>query len=363
MTYLNFTINPKNMRILIAGNLGYIGPSVTSQLRSTFPDAELIGFDIGYFAHCLTNPSLFPEVRLNQQVFGDIRKFPEDLLNGVDAVVDLAAISNDPMGKKYEEITLDVNYKAAVNLAKLSKKHGVKSFVYASSCSMYGAASDYPKKENDEVNPLTAYARSKVYTEKDLYPLADGNFKITCLRYSTACGFSNRLRLDLVLNDFVAGALVNKEINILSDGTPWRPMINTKDMARAIEWAIIRDKTAGGNFLAVNTGMNSWNNQIKPLAEAVAQEIPGVKVTVNPEAPPDKRSYMVNFDLFKELAPNHQPIHDLTTTIREIRDNLIGMKFSDPNFRESGLIRLKVLDKLQEQNYLNSNLEWNWNNR
>lgn len=351
------------MRILIAGNLGYIGPSVTKQLRSTFPQAELIGFDIGYFAHCLTNAELFPEVRLNQQVFGDIRKFPEKLLEGVDAVVDLAAISNDPMGKKYEEITLDVNYRAAVNLAKLAKKQGVKSFVYASSCSMYGAASDYPKKEGDEVNPLTAYARSKVYTEKELEPLADEKFKVTCLRFSTACGFSNRLRLDLVLNDFVAGALVNKEINILSDGSPWRPMINTKDMARAIEWGIIREKTNGGNFLAVNTGMNEWNNQIKPLAEAVAREIPGVKVTVNPEAPPDKRSYMVNFDLFKKLAPNHQPIHDLTTTIREIKDNLIAMKFSDGNFRESGLIRLRVLDKLQHDNYLNSNLEWNWSNK
>jgi nucleoside-diphosphate-sugar epimerase len=351
------------MKILIAGNLGYIGPSVTSQLRSTFPQAELIGFDIGYFAHCLTNAVLFPEVRLNQQIFGDIRMFQEKLLEGVDAIVDLAAISNDPMGKKYEEITLDVNYRAAVNLAKLAKNQGVKSFVYASSCSMYGAASDYPKKEGDEVNPLTAYARSKVFTEKELEPLADDKFKITCLRFSTACGFSNRLRLDLVLNDFVAGALVNKEINILSDGSPWRPMINTKDMARAIEWGIIREKTNGGNFLAINTGMNEWNNQIKPLAEAVAREIPGVKVTVNPEAPPDKRSYMVNFDLFKKLAPNHQPVYDLTTTIREIKDNLVAMKFNDGNFRESGLIRLWVLDKLQHDNHLNSNLEWNWNNK
>jgi nucleoside-diphosphate-sugar epimerase len=351
------------MKILIAGNMGYIGPSVTSQLISTFQQAELIVFDIGYFAHCLTNPSFLPEVRLNQQIFGDIRKFPEKLLEGVDAVIDLAAISNDPMGKKYEEITLDVNYRSAVNLAKLSKKHSVKSFIYASSCSMYGAASDYPKKEGDEVNPLTAYARSKVYSEKELEPLADDNFVVTCLRFSTACGFTNRLRLDLVLNDFVAGSLANKEINILSDGSPWRPMINTKDMARAIEWGIIRQKSSGGNFLAVNTGTNEWNNQIKPLADAVAKEIPGIKVTINPDAPPDKRSYMVNFDLYKKLAPNHQPIFDLTTTIREIRDNLITMKFNDTNFRESTLIRLRVLDKLQQENLLNRNLEWIWNSK
>ena len=346
------------MKILIAGNLGYIGPSVTNQLRTTFPDAELIGFDIGYFAHCLTNPVYYPEVMLDKQVYGDIRKFPEELLDGVDAVLDLAAISNDPMGKQYEEITMDVNYKAAVELAKLSKKHGVKKFVYASSCSMYGAASEFAKKEDDELNPLTAYARSKVATEKELQPLADDNFVVTCLRFATACGFTNRLRLDLVLNDFVAGALVNKEIVILSDGTPWRPMINTKDMARAFEWGVIRTKEQGGNFLAVNTGSNEWNNQIKPLAEAVAEQIPGVKVTINTEAAPDKRSYRVNFDLFKSLAPNHQPVHDLANTIKELKDNLLGMSFNDPNYRESLLIRLKTLNNLQTKDLINSNLEW-----
>ncbi|PID91749.1 MAG: NAD-dependent epimerase [Bacteroidetes bacterium] len=346
------------MKIIIAGNLGYIGPSVSQQLRSTFPDAELIGFDIGYFAHSLTNPAFFPEVKLDSQVFGDIRKFPEALLKDVDAVLDLAAISNDPMGKKYEDITMEVNYKAAVELAKKCKKNGVKRFVYASSCSMYGAASEYPKKENDELNPLTAYARSKVAAERDLEPLADDHFMVTCLRFATACGWSNRLRLDLVLNDFVAGALVNKEIGILSDGTPWRPMINTKDMARAFEWGVVRRQDQGGNFVAVNTGSNEWNNQIAPLAEAVASQIPGVKVSVNPDAAPDKRSYRVNFDFYKSIAPDHQPVWDLKTTIAEIRDNLVAMEFNDPNFRESRLIRLQVLNYLQEKNLINENLEW-----
>jgi nucleoside-diphosphate-sugar epimerase len=346
------------MKIIIAGNLGYIGPSVTNQMRATFPEAELIGFDIGYFAHSLANPDYFPEVRLDSQVFGDIRKFPEHLLKDVDAVLDLAAISNDPMGVKYEEITMDVNYRAAVNLARMCKQNGVKRFVYASSCSMYGFASEYPKKEGDELNPLTAYARSKVAAEKELEPLADKSFMVTCLRFATACGFTNRLRLDLVLNDFVAGALVNREIGILSDGTPWRPMINTKDMARAFEWGVIRGKERGGNFIAVNTGSNEWNNQIKPLAEAVAAQIPGVKVTVNKDAAPDRRSYRVNFDLFRELAPDHQPIWDLESTIAELRDNLLEMNFNDKNFRESKLIRLKVLDYLEKNNLINKNLEW-----
>jgi nucleoside-diphosphate-sugar epimerase len=297
-------------------------------------------------------------VKLDAQVFGDIRKFPGKLLKGVDAVLDLAAISNDPMGKRYEQVTMEVNYKAAVELARLSRENGVKKFVYASSCSMYGAASEYPKKENDELNPLTAYARSKVAAEKELVKLADDDFTVTCLRFATACGFTNRLRLDLVLNDFVAGALVNKEIGILSDGTPWRPMINTKDMARAFEWGMLREKEQGGSFLAINTGSNEWNNQIKPLAEAVAAQIPGVRVTVNKDAAPDKRSYRVNFDLYKQMAPDHQPVWDLESTIRELRDNLLQMNFQDKNFRESKLIRLQVLHSLQTGGFINENLEW-----
>ena len=346
------------MKIIIAGNLGYIGPSVTAQFRSTFPDAELIGFDIGYFAHSLSNAHFMPETQLNRQVFGDIRQFPEELLDGVDAVVDLAAISNDPMGKQFEEVTMEVNYRAAVRLAEMAKRNGVKKFVYASSCSMYGAASEYPKKEDDELNPLTAYARSKVAAEKDLQPLAGDGFTVTCLRFATACGFTNRLRLDLVLNDFVAGALVNKEIGILSDGTPWRPMINTKDMARAFEWGVLRDPATGGDFLAVNTGCNEWNNQIKPLADAVAAQIPDASVSTNPDAPPDKRSYRVNFDLFKELAPDHQPQCDLESTIRELKDNLVEMEFNDPDFRTSQFIRLKVLARHMAEGRLNDKLEW-----
>jgi nucleoside-diphosphate-sugar epimerase len=346
------------MKIMIVGNLGYIGPSVVNQLRQTHPDAELIGFDIGYFAHCLSNVDCLPEIKLNQQVYGDIRHFPEKLLKGVDAIVDLAAISNDPMSVKYEEITLQINYRAAVKLAKMAKEHGVKSFVYASSCSMYGLADDSERKEGDRLNPLTAYARSKVLAEQELEPLAGEGFTVSCLRFATACGWTSRLRLDLVLNDFVAGALVNGEISILSDGTPWRPMINTKDMARALDWGVTRAPEIGGRFLAVNTGSNGWNNRILALAEAIKKVIPGVRVTVNADAPPDKRSYRANFDLFKRLAPDHQPQEDLISTVQEIRNNLIEMGFGDPNYRESQFIRLKVLDRLQKTGKLNENLEW-----
>lgn len=346
------------MKILIVGNLGYVGPSVVRQLRQTYPEATLIGFDIGYFAHCLTNPTALPELDLDQQVFGDIRAFPAALLEGVDAIVDLAAISNDPIGNKFEDVTMDINFRAAVNLARLAKDNGVRSFVYASSCSMYGQADDAPRKETDRLNPLTAYARSKVAAEEALEKLAADNFTVTCNRFATACGWTTRLRLDLVLNDFVAGALINRHISILSDGTPWRPMINTKDMARALDWSVSRPAGNGGRFLAVNTGSNSWNTTMLSLAEAVAQVIPGVDISINPDAPPDKRSYRANFDLYKQLAPDHQPLEDLISTVREIRDNLVAMNFNDPDYRSSQLIRLQVISQLQACGRLDRHLSW-----
>jgi len=345
------------MKIVIFGNMGYVGPGVIERLRSTYPTASLIGYDTGFFASCLTDVDYLPERKLDHQYFGDIRNVPDHILEGADAVINLAAISNDPMGTKFEEVTLDVNHKSGINLAKKAKALGVKAFVFASSCSMYGAASDGAKTEDSTLNPLTAYARSKVFTEQDLKPLADKNFMITCLRFATACGMSSRLRLDLVLNDFVACALASKHITILSDGTPWRPLINVKDMAVAIDWAISRP-AAIGEFLAVNTGTDQWNYQVKELAEAVASVIPGVKVSINTDAPPDKRSYRVNFELYKKLAPNHQPKYDLLTTIKELRDGLEAMKFNDSDFRDSKLMRLKVLTTLMDKKQLSGDLKW-----
>jgi nucleoside-diphosphate-sugar epimerase len=222
---------------------------------------------------------------------------------------------------------------------------------------MYGEASEAAKKEDSSLNPLTAYARSKVATEKSLEPLADKNFKVTCLRFATACGMSARLRLDLVLNDFVASAFLLRKITILSDGTPWRPLINVKDMARAIDWAISREDSVG-EFLAINTGTSTWNYQVKDLAEAVASVIPDIEISINKDAPADKRSYRVDFSLFEKLAPEHQPQHDLKSTIVELKEGLEQMSFNDANFRNSLLIRLKVLTNLQDKGRINTNLEW-----
>ena len=345
-------------KILITGNLGYVGPMVVRQLRSIMPKAELIGFDIGYFANNLLDSDAPPESLLNSQVYGDVRSFPEGLLTDVDAVVHLAAISNDPMGNKYEQLTMDVNYRASVELAKKAKRAGVKSFVYASSCSVYGTAEEGARTEESDVNPLTVYAKSKVYTERDLKPLADSDFKITCLRFSTACGMSDRLRLDLVLNDFVASAVVSGKIEILSDGTPWRPLINTNDMARAINWAILRNRTNGGDYLVVNVGRQDWNYQVRELAGAVKKIMPEVNVSINKYAQADKRSYKVSFELFNSLAPDFQPVYDLEKTITELRDGLRSVNFHDKNFRESKFTRLKALERLEKKGLLDSNLKW-----
>jgi nucleoside-diphosphate-sugar epimerase len=346
------------MKILITGNMGYIGPCVVNHLRSRYPNAELVGLDMGYFANCLTNKDILPEYRVDLQYFADIRNLPADSLKNVDAVVHLAAISNDPMGKQFEDVTFDINYRASIKLAKMAKKAGVNSFVFASSCSTYGTAEDTARTEESPLNPLTAYAKSKVFTEKELVALADNGFKVTCLRFATACGMSDRLRLDLVLNDFVAGAIASRQISILSDGTPWRPLIDVRDMAKAIEWAVIRKIDQGGKYLTVNVGSDEWNYQVRHLAKAVTDVIPDVTVCVNKDAIPDKRSYRVNFDLFKRFAPDYQPEVDLPTSIKELQNGLAEMGFNDPDFRNSDYMRLKVLTDLRSKGYLSENLEW-----
>lgn len=222
---------------------------------------------------------------------------------------------------------------------------------------MYGFADTAPRTETSETNPLTAYAKSKVFAEKGLQPLADSNFQITCLRFATACGYSDRLRLDLVLNDFVASAIADKKITILSDGTPWRPLIHIKDMARAMDWAIQRKE--GGDFLIINTGSNEWNYQVKELATAVQQLFGDVDVSINANAQPDKRSYKVSFDLYKKLAPAHQPQVSLTNAVEDLKTGLLRIDFNDSNFRQSDLIRLKTIQKLIDNKIIDQNLTLN----
>ncbi|HUC17136.1 MAG TPA: SDR family oxidoreductase [Acetobacteraceae bacterium] len=346
------------MRVLITGNLGYVGSALAAHLRAVLPATELLGYDAGFFAHCITAGGPAPETGLASQYFGDVRDLPASLLTGVDAIVHLAAISNDPMGNRFEAVTEEINTGASLRLAALAAQAGVRSFVFASSCSIYGRADASSRRESDSTCPLTAYARSKVATEQSLKGMNLDNMAVTCLRFATACGMSSRLRLDLVLNDFAASALATGEIVVLSDGTPWRPLIEVSDMGRAIEWAINRDPRDGGRCLMVNVGSDAWNFQVKDLANAVAASLPGTRVSINEAAPPDNRSYRVDFSLFRELAPRHQPQSGLEQTIARLVAGLRGMDFRDGDFRNSSLMRLKVLERLIDEGHLSASLRW-----
>jgi nucleoside-diphosphate-sugar epimerase len=345
---------------LITGNMGYVGTTLTKYLRFQYPDASIIGYDTAFFASSIIGDVKFPERNLDMQYFGDLRDFPIDILKNVDTVIHLAAISNDPMGNEFEDITNQINHIESIKLAEKSKHAGVKNFVFASSCSVYGFASEMPKTELDEVNPLTAYAKSKIDTEKNLQKIAGNDFVVTCLRFATACGFNNRIRLDLVLNDFVASAISLNKISILSDGTPHRPLIDVKDMARAIDWASFRSNDKGGDFLVINVGSDSANYTIKELAEYVTIfQNSNSTFEVNPNAAPDKRSYKVNFNLFKTLAPNHQPKMTINDSIKELFEGLTDAGFNDIKFRESNLIRLNILRTMKSKNIINKDLNYN----
>jgi nucleoside-diphosphate-sugar epimerase len=346
------------MKILVTGNMGYVGPSVVRQLRRSYPQACIVGVDIGYFSVCTMPLDYLPELRLDQQLFADVRHLPQSVLAGVDAVVHLAGISNDPIGNLYERVTMEINHHATVRLAEKAKNAGVKSFVFASSCSVYGCAQETDRTEDAQLNPLTAYARSKAASEQDLRKLAEKGFTVTCLRFATGCGMSERLRLDLVLNDFVAGAIATGEVSVLSDGSPWRPLIDVKDMARAFDWGVSRQPAQGGEFLAVNAGANGGNYQVRELAETVARMVPGVKVSINSHAAPDKRSYRVCFDLFQKLAPHHQPVNDLQSSVAELKEGLEQLHFHDRKFRSSPYMRLVQLSHLREKGLLDDSLKW-----
>lgn len=345
------------MRILITGNLGYVGPVLVRQLQRSRTSIELAGLDAGFFAGSLTYRGPLPEVRLQTQRFSDLRDIGPSDFENVDAVVHLAALSNDPMGSHFESLTSQINETASIRTAQLAKAAGVRAFVFASSCSVYGTGSDQPRTEADPVEPLTAYARSKIAVEKALGVLSSPDFRVTALRFATACGMSERLRLDLVLNDFVATAVTTGKIQVLSDGSPFRPLIHVEDMARAIDWAI--DRTSGDNYEVINTGSNAWNYTIRELAQATADFIGGVNVHINKEAAPDKRSYRVDFTRFNDLAPaRYQPQWSLSQTIDDLLSGLHAFSFADKDFRNGPYIRLKLLSTLRDKGWLDSNLRW-----
>jgi nucleoside-diphosphate-sugar epimerase len=353
-----YMIKNNKPKILIIGNLGYIGSVLTSYLRKKNPHSYLIGFDMGYFSGCVFSPMEISDFLLDEQIYGDVRAFNYELLNGVDHVIYLAAISNDPMGSEYADATHHINALAAEEIANESKLRGGRSFAFASSCSMYGAGGDQVRAEEAELQPLTPYAKSKVEAENLLKPLASNEFIVTCLRFATACGASPRLRLDLVLNDFVVNALINKRIEILSDGTPWRPLIAVEDMCEALDWASQRTTANGGNFLAINAGFCNWNYTVKELAYLVQDALPGTEVLVNPNAAVDKRSYKVSFKKYEQYSGRNQSRKDINQVISTLIESINQANFHQSDFRKSIFIRLIALREEKNRGRLNNNLEW-----
>lgn len=343
------------MRILITGAQGYVASAAIPIIRATFPDAILIGTDTSYFAPCVVTGMSAPDPQLNEFIQADIRDFDYTKFGKLDAAIHLAAISNDPIGNQFESVTAEVNTDCAIKLAQYVKSTGGNRFVFASSCMVYGEATGGPRTEADPVGPITAYAKSKINSEVGLKPLADDSFQITALRFCTAFGLAPRLRLDLVINDFVASAVTTGKIEILSDGSPWRPLIHVRDMARAMVWALQR---SGDNFLALNVGKNENTWQIGELAKEVAAALGGVDVSINKDAPPDRRSYKVDFGKFAQLAPQYQPQEELAASIRELKAALEKIDFGSESFRQSNFVRLYRLRGLQAANQLDHELRW-----
>ena len=334
-------------KILVTGNMGYVGSVLIPFLRSQYPDSTLYGLDIGLYAGCLTQAEIVPEIYLNTQIYKDIRDVTYKDFEAIDTVVHLAGISNDPIGNENTAVTSEINYKATIRAAIAAKKAGVKNFVFASSCSVYGFSADV-LTEDSPINPLTAYAKSKADAEQGLRDIADSDFRITCLRFATACGPSARLRKDLVLNDFVASAVTTGKIKLMSDGSASRPLIDVRDMCQALAWAMGRD---GDPFLIVNVGLNEWNFKIKDLALRVSNVIPMAEISVWEKAQADQRSYHVDFSLYRNLRGSFTRCLDFTIYDLE---SLI----TQPEQKESRFVRLKQIHRLREKNLLNRNLGW-----
>lgn len=337
------------MKALIVGGLGYLGPVIASRIKDTVGNATLDTAETSWF---VDSSLIDGEASYEQILKKDKRDLTIEDLRPYDVVIDLAAVSNDPMGKDFEDPTMEINGHAAITLAERCKTAGVKRFVFASSCSIYGSAGDQARLEGDSKGPLTAYAKSKWLVEQGIEPLAKDDFSVIALRFATACGWSPHFRADLVLNDFVLSSLVERRITVLSDGTPWRPLIHVRDIGLAVAWACQADKTG---FEAYNVGSNNWTLTIGELAKIVA-EIMNVEVDITNDNGPDKRSYRVAFDKFERDAKGWTPQENVQTTVDEIVKNLKPFVAELSDFRSGNLIRLNVLRHMVENKQLDKSL-------
>ncbi len=341
-------------KVLVIGNLGYVGCVLNKYLFEE--SINVYGVDANWFGD---NKLLNDQKKYtNVQIIDDIRNnfnSNEIWSDSFDAVVYLAAVSNDPMGKRFAHVTHQINAEYCIKIAKEAKKRGVKKFIFASSCSMYGIADNNFPNEESKLNPMTEYAKSKVWSEDQLRSLGNENFKIISLRFATACGSSPNLRLDLVLNDLVASAIINNHVQVLSDGTPWRPLVHVMDMSRAIRWAI--DHVDNNVFLAVNIGSKEFTYQVRDFAKIVTESIPGTKLSIATDKAIDSRSYKVDFSLYESISgKKYYPKFNAENTIEDLIDCVKNLSIPSDFRSTSNWMRLKYLENKIKSNILDENL-------
>ncbi|HUG86474.1 MAG TPA: SDR family oxidoreductase [Euzebya sp.] len=339
------------MHILLTGHLGYIGAVMAPFLSAAGHDVT--GLDTGYFADCVMGPppEAIPELRM------DLRDVSPADLEGFDAVIHLAALSNDPVGDLEPEQTYDINHRASIHLARCAKQAGVGRFLYSSSCSIYGkAGSSSALDETAPFAPVTPYAESKVRVERELFALADDDFVCVSLRNATAYGWSPLLRTDIVLNDLVAWAVLTGEIKVQSDGTPWRPIVHIEDISRAF-LAALEAPAAVVQAQAYNVGRDKENYQVADIAAIVGETVPEATVTITGEAGSDPRSYQVDFSKITRDLPAFQPQWTAHQGAAQLAEAYRSMGLTMETFQQR-YKRLPVLRAHRASGLLDDRLRW-----
>jgi nucleoside-diphosphate-sugar epimerase len=324
------------MKTFVTGHRGFIGAHLVDVLKQE--GHAVVGCDLKLFEGCNWEPLVDPDFELIK----DIRSIEAADLDGCDCVMHLAAISNDPMGELNAQLTFDINRDASIRLAKMAKQAGVPRFLFAGSCSIYGQGEKLDLDENDPLNPLTAYACSKIETEQAVSELADASFTPVYLRNATAYGHSPMLRIDLVVNNLLASAMSYGEIRIQSDGSPWRPLIHCRDIARAFA-AFAQAPREAVHGQAVNVGGNKENYQVRDVGDQVQRLIPTAKVVYTGEVGADPRNYRVNFDKLSQVLPNFRLQYNLASGMEELHRAMVEHGFSKKDFEGDQFVRLRTL--------------------
>ena len=339
------------MRVLVTGHNGYVGSVMTSVLREV--GHEVVGLDTYLFEGCTMGPEVadVPALRM------DLRDVEPHHLKGLDAVVHLAALCNDPLGAMHKQTTYDINLEASVRLAEAAKAAGVSRFAFASSCSLYGVAGADAVTEESPFHPITAYGESKVWAEQRISPLADDDFSPTFLRNATAYGPSPRLRADIVINNLVGYALTTGEIVLNSDGSSWRPLLHVRDMAEAFLAAIEAPRDVVHNQ-AFNIGTTAENYQVKELVRMVQEAVPGTKARLGAEAGADPRSYRVDCSKLARMLPAAVPTRNVRQGIEELVTAYRAHGVREAEFFGPRFTRIKRIQALQADGRLDEDLRW-----